>query len=231
MEKSNIHAGHRQRLKDLAKENGLDGMSSYQVLELLLYYAVPQKDTNVLAHRLIDTFGSLSAVLDTEYESLLTVNGVGAHTASLLTLMPALFRRYGQDLAGEKCVISNFTQAKEYVKHLFIGKTYEEFYLICLNNQLRVNKSSMLNSGSLNEVTIYPRVAVEMALRHKAKFILLAHNHPGGRAQPSSEDVKVTHAIRNVLEPMGIIVLDHLIYSGEDCFSFVEKGLLPRRAV
>ena len=111
MEKSNIHAGHRQRLKDLAKENGLDGMSSYQVLELLLYYAVPQKDTNVLAHRLIDTFGSLSAVLDAEYESLLTVNGVGAHTASLLTLMPALFRRYGQDLAGEKCVISNFAES------------------------------------------------------------------------------------------------------------------------
>ncbi|NLF80391.1 MAG: DNA repair protein RadC [Clostridia bacterium] len=222
------HSGHRQRLKDAALATNLVGMSSYQVLELLLYYAMPYRDTNELAHALIDHFGSLAAVMDANYQSLLEVKGIGPHAATLLTLLPALFRRYQQDLAAEKAVLLNREQTIAYIRNLFIGKSYEEFYMICLSGQYRVLQPVMLNQGSLSEVTVYPRIAVEVALRHKAKYVILAHNHPGGSIQPSADDVRLTEKITGVLAELSIRVLDHLVISGEFYFSFSEKGLLPR---
>ena len=226
--KNCLHSGHRQRVKTSIRENGLEGLSTYQVLETLLYYSLPQKDTNELAHLLIDHFGSLSAVLDADYESLLAVPGVGAHTASLISLMPQLFRRYAQDAAVKNNQLLDRPQAIAYVRNLFIGKTYEEFYLICLNSQYRVTKSVLLSRGSLNHVAIYPRLVVESALRYKANFVLLAHNHPGGRTQPSVEDMRLTDALRSVLEAISIHILDHIIVCDDSSFSFAEKGLLPQ---
>lgn len=223
-----IHSGHRQRLKDTALATNLAGMSSYQVLELLLYYAMPYRDTNDLAHALIEHFGSLPAVLNADYQSLLEVKGIGPHAATLLTLMPALFRRYQQDLAAKNATLLNREQTIAYIRNLFIGKSYEEFYMICLNSQYRVLQPVMLNRGSLSEVTVYPRIAVEVALRHKAKYVILAHNHPGGSMQPSANDVKLTDKISGLLAELSIRVLDHLVISGESYFSFSEKGLLPR---
>ncbi|MBQ1501994.1 MAG: DNA repair protein RadC [Firmicutes bacterium] len=224
-----VHSGHRQRLKQLVRENGFEGMSAYQVLEVLLYYAVPQRDTNELAHTLIDHFGSLPAVLNADYEDLLSLPGVGPNTASLLTLMPALYRRYSQDSTERGCVLNTQQQAVDYLRNFFIGKTYEEFYLICLDSQLHVNRAELINRGSLTHVTVYPRIVVEAALRHKARYVLLAHNHPGGRLQPSADDVKVTDAICSVLEALSITVLDHVIVGSGGYFSFAEKGLLPKR--
>jgi DNA repair protein RadC len=223
-----VHSGHRQRLKETALETNLAGLSSYQVLELLLFYAMPYRDTNELAHELIEHFGSLAGVLNADYQRRLEVKGVGPHAATLLTLMPALYRRYQQDLGEEKTSLLNREQSLKYIRCLFIGKSYEEFYMVCLNSQYRVLQPVMLNRGSLSEVTVYPRVAVEVALRHKAKYVILAHNHPGGSIQPSADDVKLTEKITAVLAELSIRVLDHLVISGDSYFSFSEKGLLPR---
>lgn len=116
----------------------LNWLSSYQVLEWLLFYAIPYRDTNEIAHKLIDHFGSLDAVLHADYHSLLEVDGVGANTASLLALMPALFRIYKQETQADKCYILNQEQAFSYISNFFIGKEYEEFYMICLNNQIEL---------------------------------------------------------------------------------------------
>lgn len=228
-EDKNTHKGHRQRLKELARENGLDGLSQYQVLELLLYYAVPQRDTNELAHMLIAHYGSLPAVLNADYESLISLPGIGPNVASLLTLMPALFRRYATDLTAEKVSLTSRDQAIEYIRNYFIGKTYEEFYLVCLDSRLTINNVVMLNRGTLSHVTVYPRLVVEAALHNKACSVILAHNHPGGRLQPSSEDVRLTDSICGLLNAMSIPVLDHIIVGNGGYFSFAEKGLLPVR--
>jgi len=225
-DRKTVHSGHRQRLKDAALANGLQGMSSYQVLELLLFYAVPYRDTNELAHRLIDHFGSLSAVWDADYQSLLAVEGVGPHAAALLALMPALFRRYSEDGVGEKCPLLDAKQARRFVRGLFIGKTCEEFYLICLNLHYRLIKAELLHRGSLAEVAVYPRLVVEKALLHKASFVILAHNHPGGATRPSADDLLLTRRIAALLTALSIGVLDHLVVCGDDCISFREKGLI-----
>ncbi len=223
------HHGHRNRLKEEALSNDLEGMSSYQVLELLLFYVLPQKDTNELAHALIDKFGSLSAVFNADYNSLLEVKGIGAHTASLLALMPGFFRRYMQDFTGEKRTLLDLPQTVAYVKSIFIGKNYEEFYMICLSSQWRIIKAVLLNKGSISEVLIYPRIAVETALLHKARYVVLAHNHPGGRLQPSGDDLKLTQKIKALLAEMSIDVVDHIIVSGDEYYSFAEKGLLAAK--
>ena len=223
---NNPHAGHRQRLKDTFLDSGLDGLSVYQVLELLLYYAVPQKDTNELAHALIDHFGSLHGVLDAEYERLLEVPGIGPHAASLITLMPALFSRYAKDSIAAGAPLDTVRDYVKYLRNFFIGKGYEEFYLVCMDNQRRVKQTVLLNKGSISEVQIYPRIAVEQALLHKTRFVLLAHNHPGGNITPSSADVRLTDIIRDALAPLSISVTDHVIIGADKYFSFAEKGLL-----
>ena len=225
---ASVHSGHRQRLKKTALEAGLDSLSDIQCLELLLYYAIPQRNTNELAHLLLDHFGSFAAVLNADYQSLLEVNGIGPNAASLLALMPSFFKKYQQDELLEKRYIVNRSDIIKYAQSLFIGKKHEEFYLICLNSQRRLIKAELLNKGTLTDVHIYPRMAIKKALLHEAKFVILAHNHPGGKQGPSSKDVELTKGIVSLFAAADIIVVDHIIVSDNRYFSFVESGLISR---
>ena len=223
---NNVHSGHRQRLKERSLAEGLDSFDSHQLLELLLFYAIPYKDTNELAHRLLDHFGSFSAVLDADYNQLLEVKGVGLNTASLLTLIPGLCRRYQLDRWGERIHIDSSYTLGEYAVNLFIGCNYEKFYLICLDAQSNVIQSVLINEGTLNEVSVYPRVVVETALRHKAHSVVLSHNHPGGTLRPSAGDIQLTRRLVAVLNEINISVNDHIIVCGNRYISFAAKGLL-----
>jgi len=221
-----LHSGHRQRLKELCLAEGLDSFPPHQVLEVLLFYALPYRDTNELAHRLLQRFGSFAGVLNADYQDLLEVPGVGANTASLLTMMPEFFRRYQTDAGRDPVCLSDRERLLDYVLGLFIGCSHERFYLICLDTQNRVNQSALINEGTLDQVTIYPRLVVEAALRHKAKSVVLAHNHPGGAMRPTAADVQLTQHIAAVLTEIGITVLDHLIVCNGKYYSFQEKGLI-----
>lgn len=220
------HSGHRQRLKEQCLETGFDGMSSHQVLELLLFYAMPYKDTNVLAHQLLDHYGSFSAVLNADYKDLLHIPGVGPNTATLLALMPEFFRRYQLDAFGERPCIHNRRDLAEYVQGLFTGKNYEAMYMICMDIQHNVRGTVMINSGTLGEVAVYPRNVVEMALRYQSKFVALAHNHPGGSLQPSAADTKLTDNLSAVLAAIGIELVEHVIVAKDAYYSFAEHGLI-----
>jgi len=221
-----LHSGHRRRLKELCLAEGLDSFSPHQVLELLLFYALPYRDTNELAHRLLQRFGSFAGVLNADYQDLLDVPGVGPNTASLLTLMPEFFRCYQKDAGQDLTCLSDRSRLLDYAMGLFIGCSHERFYLICLDTQNRVNQAALINEGTLDQVTVYPRLVVETALRHRAKSVVLAHNHPGGAMRPTASDVQLTQHIAAVLTEIGITVLDHLIISGGKYYSFQEKGLL-----
>ena len=224
--KEKLHAGHRQRLKEQCLENGFDGLPSHQVLELLLFYAMPYKDTNELAHRLLDRFGSFAGVVNADYQELLQVNGVGPNTACLLALLPEFFRRYQLDMFGKRPRIADRQQLAEYAQALLAGKHYEAMYIVCMDAQRRVTGAPVLGEGTLSEVVVYPRNTVEMALRYQAKYVVLAHNHPGGTLRPSSADVQLTDQLRAVLRAVGITVLDHVIVAGDGYYSFADHGLI-----
>ena len=223
----NKHAGHRQRMKQRFLNEGLTSFNEHQVLELLLYYGLPQGDTNNMAHDLIERYGSLPAVLEADYEDLRQVKGLGAHTALLLTLMPDLWRYYQLARGKPRDVIRNRKELAEYVTKLFIGESYELFYLVCLDARNKVTRAVKINEGTLDTVGIEPRLVVETALRYKARNVILAHNHPGGSLKPSAADTYLTSQLALALAGLGIGVLDHFIVVNDTYLSFLEKGILP----
>ena len=210
-EKKSIHAGHRQRLRERFRTAGLQSFSDHEILELLLTFAIPQKDVNPLAHELIARFGRLSHVLEADEEELLRVPGVGQNAAVLLNMMPQLMRSYRRSALGERPVIVNFADAKDYCTPLFLGAHQEHVYLICLDQSGRVLHPALLHTGTVDEVMLYPRLAVETALRHHAHAVLLAHNHPGGTAYASQADMETTLRLGAVFSQIGIRLVDHLI--------------------
>jgi DNA repair protein RadC len=221
-----LHGGHRQRVKNRFLAEGLDGFADHQVLELLLFYCIPMKDTNELAHKLLQEFGSLAGLLEASPQEICTRCKVSENTAVLLSLMPSLSRRYFKGKWGEKPLLNSSSKAGEYAISLFVGRTYEVFYVLCLDAQNRVNYAALVHEGTINEAPVYPRLIVETALRHQASKIILAHNHPGGTLCPSSADKDVTQRIVTALGAIAIQVADHLIVAGGQYFSFMEHGLL-----
>lgn len=221
-----MHEGHRKRVKARYLTEGLDAFEDHQVLELLLFYCVPRRDTNELAHRMIDEFGSLAGIFEAEPKEIIKRCKVSENTAILVSLIPSLARRYSIVKQGNKPALNTSSKAGEYAVSLFIGRTYEVFYAICLNSQNRVNYAALVQEGTLTEAPVYPRLVVEAALRHKANSVILAHNHPGGSMQPSRADIEVTERVARALEPISIKVLDHIIVAGNKYFSFKENSLI-----
>lgn len=223
-----VHEGHRERLKNRFLTEGLDGFEQHQILELLLFYVIPRKDTNPIAHQLIEKYGSLAAVLEADPKDLASISGIGNNTAVLLSLIPSLARIYFKDKWRDKPLLNSSSKAGEYMVSLFAGRNYEVFYVICLDAQNRVNYAALVHEGTINEAPVYPRLIVETALRHQANSVILAHNHPGGTLQPSSADIEVTKRITAALDAISISVVDHIIVAGDRHLSLAEKGLINR---
>lgn len=217
---TNPHENHRQRLRLRAREEGLGSFAPHEVLELLLFYAIPRVDTNELAHKLLDRFGSLSAVLEADYEELLSVPGIGENAAVFLTLLPQVFALYDRDRQGARPQLNTYQKASAYCKNLFAGKRVETFWVLCLDTHKHLLHASELFSGTPGETPVQVRRVVEYALQRKASSILLAHNHPSGSLEPSADDYLTTRRIAAALEPLGITVDDHILVSGGRCSHF-----------
>lgn len=221
-----MHEGHRKRLKERFLREGLDSFEQHQILELLLFFSIPRKDTNEIAHNLLSKYGSLSGVFEADFKDLVDTPQIGENTAFLLTLIPDLARRYFNDKWRDKPELNSSTKAGEYVATLFTGRQYEAFYVINLDAQNKVNYAELVHEGTINEAPVYPRMIVESALRHKANSVILAHNHPGGSLNPSRADIEATERIRTALESISIKVVDHIIVCGSKYTSFAERGLI-----
>lgn len=221
-----MHEGHRQRLKNRFITEGLDGFEPHQILELILFYSIPRRDTNELAHLLINKYGSLSGVLEADPKDLSQTPGIGENSAILLSLIPSLSRIYFRDRWGDKPILDSTVKAGQYAISLFSGRNYEVFFVICLDSQNKVNYSALVHEGTINEAPVYPRIIVETALRHKASSVIIAHNHPGGSLNPSKADNEATKRIAAALDSISINMLDHVIVSGDKYFSYAEKGLI-----
>nr|VFJ46604.1 MAG: DNA repair protein RadC [Candidatus Kentron sp. DK]VFJ46757.1 MAG: DNA repair protein RadC [Candidatus Kentron sp. DK] len=224
----NPHQGHRERLRRRFLAEGLENFEDHQVLELLLFQSFPRKDTNPIAHRLLQRFGSLSGVLEADPADLAAVEEVGERTAVFLSLIPAVTRRYFHDrVTRNRPRLDNPDRVAEYFIPLMAGRPEEVFYVLCLDTQCRPLYLALLGEGTVKGAYVHPRHVVETAIRHRAASVILAHNHPGGSSRPSSLDKNFTYRLIQALGAIDIKVLDHVIVAGEDVYSFARHGILP----
>lgn len=208
----NVHAGHRARLRKRFTENGLDSFEDHNALELFLFYAIPNRDVNGLAHDLINEFGSLSAVFDARYEDLCKVKGISEYSASLIKLLPAMARRYEQDkVSAEEVIYDSPEKIAEYMSGLYFGINHEEMYMLCLDSACRLLKCIKLGSGEIDEVTVSYRNIAKQALSTNAANVILVHNHVSGIVAPSNQDVVFTSSLIANMKGVGIRISDHII--------------------
>lgn len=217
-----MHDGHRERLRNRFIEEGLDSFEIHNVLELALFYAIPRKDTNEIAHRLLTRFGSLSAVLEAPVQELMQVDGISKNSAVFLSLIPALCRRYYEDRCSGKRITS-VEEAGEYFKPKFIGRTDEVIFFLVLDGKGRVLNCETVSEGVVNEVNVNVRKLVEISMRYKATSAILAHHHPNGNALPSEADIETTWMVRHALEFVGVKLTDHIIVADDDFISLRES--------
>lgn len=217
------HAGHRQRLRERYLNYGLDCLQDHEALELLLYYAIPRRNTNEIAHRLLREYGDLAGVLRAGTADLCAVSGVGENSAALVKLCGDLVRRVQLPSRNERVYVGNLAMAIDYLRKLFYGLQVEVLYLLCLDAQCCVRRPVKLSEGVVNATAFSVRQLVEAALRHGAVSVILAHNHPGQSTEASREDVEATRAAVAALQTVQIGVLDHIILCGNQYMSFARS--------
>lgn len=220
-----IHKGHRERLKQRFRDHGLDNFTDIQVLELLLFYAIPQKDTNPLAHALLDHFGGLSQVLEASFEELKEVPGIKDHAATLLALVVELCRFYQVKAAERVEILTTLDACGAYLVPYFFGRGKETVFLLCLDAKCKVLGCKEIGEGTVNAASISVRKVVETALKSNATTVILAHNHPSGVALPSNEDIQTTRRIYAALDAVEIHLADHIVVADGDYTSMVQSGI------
>ena len=215
--------GHRERKRKQFLETGLDSFADHEVLELLLFYAIPRRDTKTLAYQLLQEFGSLENVLTAPVEKLEKVPGIGENAALFLNLIPAVHTRLQRTQIPER-ILRSTDQAGEYFAGLLRHERREVLYQLCIDKKGKILKYYRLSEGSLDLAVLDVRRVVENALLCDASGVLLAHNHPSGVALPSDADRRITLQVRDALRLMNITLIDHIIVADGDFVSMAASG-------
>ena len=220
------HSGHRARMKKKLREQGLDVFEPHEVLEILLYYAIPQRNTNDIAKNLIDRFGSFSAVLDAPTETLMK-SGLTEHQALYLKMIPDVTRLYMLDKYHNPQKVMQFSELAQYIVDKFVGyEEKEHVFLLLMDKKGKEVYSGMIAQGSFSAADISIREIVTLAINYGAVSAVIAHNHPSGLALPSQEDIQVTRLLREALELVEVTLLDHYIVADHDCVSLAESNMM-----
>lgn len=224
--KQNIHKDHRSRLKSQFVENGIDALTDIQKLELLLFYSIPQKDTNPIAHNLINEFGSLADVLSASFNELIKVDGVKENSATLIKFFGSMLNYCGRPDGDE--ILTSSSKAREFVTKYFNHISVEQFYVFCLTKSNCVKKAFLINSGTTSEVNVEIRNITEKALETNCNRMIIAHNHPQGKAIMSSQDCRFTYSLLCSCILNNIELLDHIIVGTDKTISLYEQGILAK---
>lgn len=217
--KPNLHAGHRDRMRERFLSTGGEGMAEHEMLEMLLFYVLPRCDTNDLAHRLIEEFGSLSAVLEADVAALCRVHGISEKTALYLRLLGKTANLYliGKlSPADNSSLLSTPHQIAEFLWPKFLGSTVESVYLLLFDNSLHLLDCFKVCDGAVSGVAVSIRRITERAYRKNAAAAVLAHNHPHGLSVPSGDDIQLTRRIDEALQLMEVPLLEHYVFGERD---------------
>lgn len=225
--------GHRERVRKRFLENGFNGLEDYEILELLLFYVIPRKDTKAIAKELIKKFKNLANVLKADTLELKTIDGLGASSITFLKMMGALPEKiYKDELKNQKLIkddknkISDKEVLLSFLRNKIGYEDVEKFYIIYLSSSNEVIAFEESSSGTLDRSSIYPREIYKRVIMENAKSIIIAHNHPSGNTCPSKCDIDITNEIAKGLKNFGALLLEHIIITRDSYFSFLEEGLI-----
>ncbi len=218
MAEKNIHSGHRKRMRESFLKRDFNSLHDHEILEILLFYAHPRNDTNDLAHRLINTFGSLEGVISAPYEELMKIDGVGESAAVLMVLFSRLAVRYVASVGNGEDYLTDDEIIKKIIVRLS-NEPKEKIIAVLLDKKKKIINIAEIASGGIDDATFKVRALLEPVIRCGATRIVLAHNHPQGFAVPSMADVDATINIRKALYPIEVSLADHIIVAGKEWYS------------
>lgn len=219
----NLKNGHRQRLREKYSRFGHDTLFDYEKVELLLTYAVPRVDVKPLAKELLNRFGGIAGILNASKADLMLVPGVGENIANLIMLVRNLGADFHKEHLLRKSIFTCSADVIRYIRMKLAGMNKEVFLVIFLNTRNEVIETEILADGTVDQVFIHVRELLAEALKHNARGIILVHNHPGGSADPSSDDRRLTESIRSAGPTMRIELLDHLIITHDAAYSIISN--------
>lgn len=222
-----IHSNHRKRVREKFIKFGLEPFSDFEVLEMLLFYSIKQKDTNPLAHALIKRFGSIESVFKADFNDLTEVDGISDVSASLIVF----FRELNQYLGNKETTglyLSTSKDVGRFCCKYFSGRVEEKMIVISMGSANKVLSVDVVSRGTESETAYYPRRIMKAVIKNRANTVILAHNHPGGEGKPdpSVDDVMITDSLSKLLAGFGVVVKDHIICSGKYFMSFSDEGYL-----
>ncbi len=223
--KKSEHSGHRERLRRRFIDNGLDGFEEHQALELYLFYAIPRRDTNPLAHRLLERYRNIGGVCDAPIDELERDFGLSESAATLLKLLPEMSRLYNESKLSDTNLIDPETVG-DMIARRFIGRTSEAVALLLGSAKGKILYFDIVAKGSVSSSDFPLRRIVDLAIRHNARTAYIAHNHPSGSLLPSRADVDVTKLLDSTLSSVGVHLLDHFIVADNEYASLREYDLI-----
>lgn len=220
--------GHRKRLRERYLKLGYKGLEEYEFLELILTYSIKMKDCKGLAKKLLEKFKNISGVLNASIEELEEIDGIGKETAIYLKVLNDIFLNENFRKTKKKDILSikGKRDLIEYLKTDMGDIKNEEFKIIYLNNDNKIVCDEVIFKGTINRSVIYPRKIMERVINTKARGVIFVHNHPSGNLTPSKKDIEITLEMQELLEKIDVKLLDHIIVSEDDYYSFQENGMI-----
>lgn len=229
MKSEHNHWGHRQRLKDKVRKFGLSSLQEHEILELVLTYSIPFKDTNSLAHKLIDTFGSINGVLNTEYEILKSVSGIGEETALFLSILSSFVGMCNNyKIKKKKIMLNSIVDAIAYFRTNFEIKQTETLYVLSLSSTGELLSTTNIDGLKDNEVSISLKKIGRLINTDNVHGIILIHTHPNGMALPSNNDIDFTKTVYDLCLASGVVLYDHLIFNETSHYSFISNNIIEK---
>ncbi|WP_298818605.1 DNA repair protein RadC [uncultured Roseibium sp.] len=205
------HKGHRQRLRERFRKTGEQGLADYELLEFLLFSALPRQDTKPIAKALLQRFGSFSAALAAPRERLKEIDGLSDVSVDTLQAVHAAIVRYHKAELDERRLLDSWSKVIDYLQAAMEHSTVEEFRILFLDKKNGLIADEVQQTGTVDHTPVYPREVIRRALEHSATALILVHNHPSGDPTPSRADIQMTQKIIDIAKPLGVEVHDHII--------------------
>lgn len=221
--RENIHKAHRKRVREKFRKVGVDGLAEHELIELMLFYSIPVKNTNELAHELMQEFGGIVNILNADEKQLASVKGIGESTLTLIKFLRECMYKYINEINNISNVRLTPENINTYIKNLFFGHTRETLYAVLLDSDCTVKKVKRISVGTVNATPLYPREIIHFAVNEHYPYLLLAHNHPNGDPQPSENDLNITKTIEVALSFIEVRLVDHVIVAGEKVLSIAKN--------